>query len=351
LESIYQLSLTYDSIHREIRTMTEVSPQENKMNIVFAFFISLVATLLTGCTEQANDFFPGYAEADYVRLASPIAGTLSKLYVQRGDRISRDAPTFVLEQESERAARAEAAYRVDHAKDVLADLRKGKRPDEVAAVQAQLAQAEAALKLSAADYVRQKQLVADKFISAARLDEARAAVARDQGHVNELRAQLRIARLGARKDEIEAAQRDVQTAQAQLAQADWKLEQKTVHAPAAGDVADVLYREGELVPAGSPVVRLLPPENIKARFFVPEPVLGSLKTGEAVTLSCDHCGSPIPAKISFISQEAEYTSPLIYSKENRSTLVFMIEARPSPANARRLHPGQPLEIRLANARQ
>jgi HlyD family secretion protein len=74
--------------------------------------------------------------------------------------------------------------------------------------------------------------------------------------------------------------------------------------------------------------------------------LGTLRLGQDVSLRCDGCGNPIPAKIIFISPSAEYTSPLIYSKENRATLVFMIEARPAPQDAARLHPGQPLEIRL-----
>ncbi|OGB25493.1 MAG: secretion protein HlyD [Burkholderiales bacterium RIFCSPLOWO2_02_FULL_57_36] len=313
------------------------------------FVITMLAGLLAGCGDKSSDFFPGYAEADYVRLAAPVSGTLTKLHVNRGDSIAHNAPAFVLEQESERAAREEAAFRLQRMQAQLANLKKGKRPDEIAAVRSQLAQAEAAQQLSSADLARQKQLVASGFISAARLDEARAAVERDRARVNELRAQLRVAQLGARADEIEAAEQDVKAAQAQLAQANWKLDQKTQLSPLAAQVADVLYREGELVPAGSPVVSLLAPENIKARFFVPEPALGTLQLGRIIELSCDNCGEPIPAKISYISREAEYTSPLIYSKENRSTLVFMIEARPSIENAQRLHPGQPLEIRLVDA--
>ena len=108
----------------------------------------------------------------------------------------------------------------------------------------------------------------------------------------------------------------------------------------------MLYREGEFVPAGSPVITLLPPQNIKARFFVPETALAALRLGQRVTLRCDGCGADIGARISFIAAEAEYTTPLIYSKENRAHLVFMVEARPTPADALRLHPGQPLEIGL-----
>ncbi|HYD81036.1 MAG TPA: HlyD family efflux transporter periplasmic adaptor subunit [Paucimonas sp.] len=305
----------------------------------------LCALALSGCAERDRDVFPGYAEADYVRLASPIGGTLAKLHLRRGDKVTRNAPAFALEQENERAARMEAAARVERAQAVLANLKKGRRPDEIATLLAQADQARAALRLSTADFARRKQLVATGFVSHARLDEARGAVERDQARLKEAQAQLRLARQGARGDEIRAAERDLDAAQAQLAQADWRLEQKTLRAPAAAEVVDVLYREGELVQAGMPVVTLLPPENIKARFFVPEPLLGTLRLGQEVSLRCDGCGNPIPAKISYIAPNAEYTSPLIYSKENRSTLVFMIEARPALSDAPRLHPGQPLEIR------
>ncbi|HVK94699.1 MAG TPA: HlyD family efflux transporter periplasmic adaptor subunit [Noviherbaspirillum sp.] len=307
-----------------------------------------LALLLGSCTDKAGDYFPGYAEAEYVRLAAPIAGTLIKLHVQRGDHIERNAPALVLEQESERAAREEAASRVQRAQAQLANLKKGRRPDEIAALQAQLAQAEAALRLSGSNLARQRQLVADKFIAPALLDEARAAVQRDQARSHELQAQLRVARLGARSDEIDAAQQELNAAQAQLAQAEWKLAQKTQRSPVAADVVDVLYREGEFVPAGSPIVSLLPPQHIKVRFFVPETMLGTLRLGQRVVLHCDGCTAAVAARISYLSPAPEYTSPLIYSKENRAALVFMIEARPLPEQAQVLHPGQPVEVRLAN---
>jgi HlyD family secretion protein len=313
---------------------------------VLLLYAFACASLLSACSEARTDFFPGYAEADYVRLASPVAGTLARLHLQRGAQAPAQAPAFVLEQESERAARAEAQARVERAQAQLDNLRKGRRPDELAAQQAQLAQAQAALELSRVSLARQQQLVAAKFVAPTRIDEARAAVERDQARVGELQAQLRVSRLGARSDEIRAAEQDLGAAQAQLAQAEWKLDQKTVRVPAAAQVVDVLYREGEWVQAGNPVATLLPPQNIKARFFVPETTAGALRLGQEVALHCDGCGAPIAARVSFISPSAEYTAPIIYSKENRATLVFMIEARPSPQDAARLHPGLPLEIRL-----
>ncbi|MEN3363562.1 MAG: HlyD family secretion protein [Burkholderiales bacterium] len=306
-----------------------------------------VSALLPACAQKSDDYFSGYAEAEYVRLAAPIAGSLLKLHVQRGDRVEQGAPAFILEQDNERAAREEAAARVSRAQAQLADLTKGRRPDEVAAVRAQLSQAEAALQLSAATLARREKLVAEKFISPSNLDEARSALERDRARVNELRAQLRVTRLGARSDEIDAAQQELNAAQAQLGQAEWKLAQKTQSIPVNGEVNDVLYREGEWVQAGSPVISILPPQNIKARFFVPEAMLGRLRLGQQVLLQCDGCKAPIPATISFLSSAPEYTSPLIYSRENRATLVFMIEARPAAGHAQLLHPGQPIEVRLA----
>lgn len=308
---------------------------------------TVLAAALCACGDKPADFYSGYVEADYVRLASPIGGTLSKLYLQRGDKVARDAPAFVLEQESERAARADAQAHVARSQAVLADLLKGRRPDEVAVAQAQLGQAEAAERLSRAALARESALLAAHFVSPARLDELRAAHEGDLARVRASAASLRVAGLAARPDEVAAARQDVDSANAQLAQADWKLAQKSIKAPLAGDVADVLYREGELVAAGAPVVSLLAPEHLRARFFVPEAQLGALRLGQAVQLRCDGCGAAIGATISFIAPEAEFTSPLIYSKENRATLVFMVEARPAPGRAAGMHPGQPLEVRLA----
>lgn len=91
---------------------------------------------------------------------------------------------------------------------------------------------------------------------------------------------------------------------------------------------------------------MLPPQNIKVRFFVGESVLGALKLGAPVSVRCDGCAAPIPAMIAFISPQAEYTPPVIYSRETRTKLVYLIEARSTPDDAVKLHPGQPVEVTL-----
>ena len=308
---------------------------------------ALLAATVAGCGDAPpQDRLQGYAEGEYVRVASPFAGQLAKLAVKRGDQVKADEPLFTLEQENEAAQRREAADRLARAQAQLANLQKAKRPSEIEAVRAELAQAEANLKLAEANLKRNEQLHREHFISGERLDDVRNQAARARGEVEEMRAQLATARLAARPDEIRAAEAEVAAARASLAQADWRLAQKAQRSPQTALVQDTMFVQGEWVPAGAPVVNLLPPANLKVRFFVPEAQLGALKLGQPVTLACDGCAGPIPAQITFIAPQAEYTPPVIYSRERREKLVFLVEARPAAADAPKLHPGQPVEVTL-----
>jgi len=152
--------------------------------------------------------------------------------------------------------------------------------------------------------------------------------------------------LPARADEIRAAEADARAAREALAQADWRLGQRAIASPVTGRVNDTYYAVGDWVPAGIPVASLLPPANVKVRFFVPEPIVGRIKPGQTVNFSCDGCGAPMGATINYISDRAEFTPPVLYSRENRAKLVFLVEARPSPEVAARLNPGQPVDVAL-----
>lgn len=310
--------------------------------------VVLACWFLGACDRREPAGFQGYAEGEYVRVAASFAGRLERLQVARGDLIDAGVPLFVLESENEAAARREAEQRLRAAEAQLANQQKGRRPTELAAIEAQLDQAQAGLKLSQSRLRRTEQLVAQSFVSRERVDEARSEFERDRARVEQLKADLATARLAARQDEVRAAAAAVEAAQAALAQAQWRLEQKSARAPLGGLVVDTLFVRGEWVPAGSPVISLLPPENIKVRFFVSEPQLGAIQVGGGVIVHCDGCAAPIAARITFVSPRAEYTPPVIYSRESRAKLVFLIEARPAPDDAVKLHPGQPLDVRLAD---
>jgi HlyD family secretion protein len=299
-----------------------------------------------GCGNSEPTALQGYVEGEYVRVAAPFAGTLVRLEAQRGQNASVGAPLFALEAESEAAARREAEERLKSSHAQVDDLKRGLRATEIDAVRAQLAQAEVAAELSAKEHVRQLDLVSKGFVSQQRADEARAARDRDRNKVAELRAQLATARSGSRPDEIRAAEAESRAAREALAQADWRLRQKTVAATVGGTVTDTLFTPGEFVPAGSPVVTMLPPGNVKLRFFVPESRLGTVQVGQKVAFSCSGCAPDLAATVAFVAPQAEFTPPVIYSKDSRAKLVFLVEARPPPEQAAKLHPGQPVDVRL-----
>ena len=299
-----------------------------------------------GCSRAPHDTYQGYVEGEFVYLASSQSGQLTQLEVARGQTVAADQPMFSLEAQSETDAVTQARQQLQAAQAQQADLLTGKRRPEVEVVAAQLDQARADSTRAATQLARDEEQYQVGGIPKSQLDDSRAAARSAAAHVRELEGQLEVARLPGRQDQIRAQAAQVRAAQAALAQSQWKLDQKSVHAPHAGLVFDTMYRTGEWVSAGSPVVRMLPPENVKVRFFVPETVVGSLKPGRAVHIRCDGCSADIPAALSFVSDQAEYTPPVIYSNETRAKLVFMVEARPQPSDAPKLRPGQPVEVVL-----
>lgn len=302
--------------------------------------------LLAGCDRPQRDVVQGYVEGEFVYVASPLAGALESLFVQRGSQINAGDPLFALECGAETAAQAQAAKRLEEGRARLDDAKKGKRPPEIEAIEAQLKQSRAALELSEKEFGRQSNLFRSGTTSTQELDRARSARDQDRQRVSQLEADLETAQLGSRSDQIAAAEANVRALEAALAKAEWDLSQKRQDAPQSGLIFDTLYRTGEWVAAGKPVVVLLPPANIKVRAFVPEARVGTIHVGDPVRVVVDGVSEPFSGKVSFISPQAEYTPPVIYSQESRSKLVFMIEAVFDPATAARLHPGQPVDVQF-----
>lgn len=314
------------------------------------FFVGVLAALciFTGCSHPAPDLVQGYIDGEFVYVSSPYAGTLKTLHVRQGAQVKAGDILFTLENVSERSAKDEADWRLKQARENLKDAQKGKRSSEIEAIEAQLKQAEAALSLSEKELNRQESLFLSGLIAAQDIDRARSTHDQNRQRVKQLEADIKTARLGLRSDQIAAAKANVQALEAALSRAEWDVSQKQQTAPQSGLVFDTLYREGEFVAAAHPVVTLLPPQNIKVRAFVPEARISTIHTGDMVRVFVDGVREPFIGKVSFISPQAEYTPPVIYSKENRAKLVFMIEAVFDPETAKNLHPGQPINVQFGS---
>ncbi|MBP2299639.1 HlyD family secretion protein [Azospirillum picis] len=289
----------------------------------------------------------GYVEGEYLRIAAPAAGTLESLSVARGTQVAAGAPLFAIDRTAARAERDRLAAALAQARAERADLATGRRPQEVAVLVSQKAQAEAALRYSTAELARQTQLTARRVSSPDKLDQARAAYDRDLGRLAEAEAQLAVAALPARDEQRRAADQAVMQAEAALVQAERRLADLAPTAPAGALVDDTLYNPGEWVPAGSPVVSLLPPERVKLVLFVPETALARAVPGTDLAIGCDGCPPGLSARILRVASQAEYTPPVIYSVGSRGKLVFRVEARPAATPGPPLNPGLPVDAWIA----
>ena len=317
--------------------------------------LPLAALLLAGAggCEQRTEVptLPGYIEGDWVYVAAPVAGVLRELPAAKGACIAAGAPLFSLDPEPEATACAEVQERCRAVAARLENLRKGMRPSEIAALEARLAAARAAVALSTVERDRATQLAERGVVAQDVVDRARSQSDKDQALVAQLEAERVTATLGARLDDVHAAEADVAAAEAQRLQAQWRLDQKRQVAPVGGLVQDTLFRVGEWVPSGAPVVMLLPPENVKVRVFVPEALATTLAPGQSMAVRAD--GLPERrARVRFISNQAEFTPPVLFSRDNRSKLVFLVEAAFEPeasattASASPWKPGLPVDVRF-----
>ena len=200
------------------------------------------------------------------------------------------------------------------------------------------------LKVREGDQIKQSDLLftVDDDLQKADLVVRKTTVTNAQQNFDRAKELLKTA-AGTQKnfDDAEAALRQ---AKANLAWSETRLARRNAFSPADGTIQQIYFRPGETVTAGQPVMALLPPQNLKFRFFAPEPVLSAIKYGEIVAVSCDGCEKGLTAKVTFIARSAEYTPPVIYSLDERAKLVFLIEARPDQPEKFRV--GQPVTITL-----
>jgi HlyD family secretion protein len=319
-----------------------------RTSIASALLALLAAFMLftAGCSRQGAIAYQGYVEGRFVYIASTESGRLERVSVARGETIDQGHPLFGLDTDPEASAARQAQQALRSSESRLADLETGKRPAEIEVTRAELMQALSEKKEADGILQIDKAQYRAGGIPQTDLINAQAAVDSSTAKVHEMEASLAVDAMPARGQQIRAQRNQVAADRAALAEAQWRLDQKEIASPRTGLVFDTLYREGEWVAAGNPVVQLLPPENLEVRFFVPEPVVGRLKTGTGIRIQCDGCAGVVPATITFISPQCEYTPPVIYSNENRSKLVFMVIAKPAVQKAIMLHPGQPVEVTI-----
>jgi HlyD family secretion protein len=295
--------------------------------------IAIVAWLvLRGSNEPRT--LSGYIEGDDLYLAAPVAGTVASVsavegeQVKAGDRLFAIAPDTLTAQGQQAQANVTAAQ------------------TQIAAAEATVRQADAEAAAAAADAQKARSDL-DRLL-AVRKDDAAAVAGKDidaaRAALNNAEARVAAARRAADARRAQVAAARAQTEQAKGGRNEVAIRQSQLSpvAPAAGRIDEVFFQPGEWAPANQPIVSLLPDSKVKVRFFVPEKELARYRVGRAVRFVCDGCAAGLSAIIRYVSPKPEFTPPVIFSRDSRDRLVFMVEAY--PPNPGKLQPGQPVDV-------
>ncbi len=308
-----------------------------------------LAALLPACA-PAPPTFVGYVEGEYVAIAPIDIARIDSLAVRRGDLVKAgDAIGAVVATDAEISVR-NAEGQLAQAEAELANILYGRRPEEIAAIEAQLNSANVQEDDARRSLNRKRDLSARGYAPQSDLDQAQTNYDVAAARVKELTANLAVAKLPSRNDEIEAAKSRVTQARANLDQMKWRLAQRSLTAPAEGSIADIIRRPGEVAGPSAPVVSMLPDGAVKLKVYVPETMVSSLAVGDSLDVRCDGCPPGLTAKISYVARQPEFTPPVIYSLETRQKLVYLVEARPSRENGRHLQPGQIVDVTVGGKR-
>ena len=276
----------------------------------------------------------GYIEGETLFLAAPVAGTLTSLAATEGQRVAGGAPLFTIDPATLSAQGEQARARIAEA------------GTQIAAAQATVQQAESEAAAAAADADKARRDL-NRLLAVRRIDPAAVAgkdVDAAQAALREANARLAAARdsAAARRSQVGAARAQQDQARGGAREVQIRVGQLSPSAPGPASVEDVFFRPGEWVAANQPVLALLPDSQVKVRFFVPEREVARYRPGRTIRFACDACPSGLSARITYVSPRPEFTPPIIYSRDSRDRLVFMVEALPD--RPRRLMPGLPVDV-------
>ena len=305
--------------------------------------IPFVSSLLAAC--GAQPLAVGYVEGEFVQLAPLEVAQVRSVDVKRGDHVEAGRSVAITEDIDARIAVTQAEAALAQAQAQLADLQTGKRPEEIAVLEAAVRSAKAQADDAQRTLMRTRDLTKRGVMTQAQLDDAATELEVAEATIGQSTANLAVGRLPARPEEIKAALNAVKSAEAQLETAHWRLSKRTLEAPAPGRITDVIRNPGDIAGPSAPVLTLLPDGAVKLKVYIPEEKFSAVSVGTLLSVRCDGCSGNLKARVSYVSPDPEFTPPVIYSLDTRQKLVYLIEAHPVDS-ASPLQPGQIVDVDL-----
>jgi HlyD family secretion protein len=313
----------------------------------FICSIPLITNLVSSCLAPPP-LAVGYVEGEHVLLAPVEVASVQTLAVKRGDKVFPGMVLATLEDADAKIAVADAAAALAQAEAQLANLKEGRRPEEIGVLEAARNSAVAESAENQRIVVRLSGLSKRGISSAADLDTATTKLDLSRAKVAQAEANLAVARLPARENEIRAAGQQVMRAKAAQQQAAWRLSKRVIKAPDIGEINDIIRDPGDTAGPAAPVLAFLPQDAVKLKLYFAEEDHVRLTPGTLLDVHCDGCPQGLQASISYVSANPEFTPPVIYSLENRQKLVYLVEAREA-GTRRLLRPGQIVDVSFSDA--
>lgn len=311
------------------------------MDQFMAWLFGLLAAVVPGLGDDPGPRFNGYVEINYLYVAPLSGGRVTGIAVSEGQRVVAGEVLVSLDASQQQAALLGAEAQVAAAEAALRNLETGGREDEIAVARANLMQAEADLQLTQETAERSARLFEQGIVAQSRRDQDQTALNVAEARVAQLAAQLKVIELPARDAQQQQAEANLAAARANAEAARIALAEREVMAPAAGQVEKLFYSTGEIDAAGGPLLSLRPDGPLKVKFYLPETARSAYPIGSVFRVSCDGCSDGISATVSYLAADPQFTPPVIYSRDERQRLSFLVEAIVSGAE---LPPGQPVTL-------
>lgn len=311
------------------------------MEQLSSWLFGILAAIVPGLAGDAGPRFNGYVEIDYLYVAPLAGGRITDIAVSEGQQVAAGTVLVSLDASQQQATLLGAEAQVAAAEAALRNLETGGREDEIAVARANLTQAEADLQLAQDTAERSARLFEQGIVAQSRRDQDQTALNVAEARVAQLASQLKVIELPARDAQQQQAEANLAAARASAEAARIALSERTVTAPAAGQVEKLFYSAGEIDSAGGPLLSLRPDGALTVKFYLPEAARSAYPVGSQFRVSCDGCGAGITATLSYLAADPQFTPPVIYSRDERQRLSFLAEADLAGAV---LPPGQPVTL-------
>jgi HlyD family secretion protein len=313
--------------------------------VLVALVIGVVVFLVNRNKATEPRLALGTLERDRVTLAATAPELITQQPVVEGSAVSKGMLLVQLDPTLQMISLRKVEADIAQLEANLNKLHNGVRREEIAAAQARVDTARAALKESEQDLQRTQEIVSKKMAAQAQLDTAETRRAGNAARLRDAQAQLALLEAGSRVEDIAQVDAQLIATRALLAAEQQKLTNLSITATIDGTLDSLPWLPGERVATGAQVAVLLKAGAPYARVYIPETSRTQINIGTSLVTHVDGIATPFSSSVRWIAQEPAFTPYYALNESERSRLVYLAEVQ-LPESAASLPAGLPAQVEL-----